>query len=76
MSSHGSLRYRTAGIEKPAGRHRREPVSGTARRKIIPALVVAGVGAATAAATAHGIAVPVHGADSLSVHISNTPWMY
>lgn len=77
MSSHGSLGHQTAGSGKAAGRHRREAASGTARRKIIPALVVAGVGAATAAATAHGIAIPAHvSADSLSVHISNTPWMY
>src|ERR1700689_5639853 len=58
MSSHGSLRHRTAGTGKPVGRHRREPVSGTARRKIVPALVLAGVGAATVAASAHGNGAP------------------
>lgn len=73
MSSHGSLRYRTARTGKPTGRHRREPVSGTARRKIVPALVLAGVGAATAAASAHGIAVPAHVS---AIHVANTPWMY
>jgi hypothetical protein len=74
MSSHGSLRYRTARTGKPVGRHRREPASGTARRKIIPALVVAGVGAAAAAASAHGIVTPAAHADGIS--ISNLPWMY
>lgn len=77
MSSHESLRYRAG---KPVGRHRREPVPGAARRKIVPAIVLAGFGAATAAASAHGIAVPAHVAtheiaDSMSVTISNRPWM-
>jgi hypothetical protein len=74
MSSHPSLRYRTARTGKPVGRHRREPASGTARRKIVPALVVAGVGAATVAASAHGIPAPAAHVDAL--HISNIPWMY
>lgn len=78
MSSHGSLQHRAG---KPVGRHRREPAPGTARRKIVPALVLAGFGAATAAASAHGIAVPAHVsthalADSMSITISNRPWMY
>jgi hypothetical protein len=73
MSSHESLRHRTAGTRKPVGRHRREPVSGTARRKVVPALVLAGVGAATAAASAHGIAVPAH---LSAIHIANAPWVY
>lgn len=78
MTSHGSLRYWAV---KPVGRHRCEPVPGTARRKIVPALVLVGFGAATAAASAHGIAVPAHVsthalADSMSVTISNRPWMY
>jgi hypothetical protein len=74
MSSHGSLRYRTTRTGKPMGRHRREPVSGTARRKIVPALVLAGVGVATAAASAHGIGAPTAHADA--IHIANFPWMY
>jgi len=74
MSSHGSLRHRAAGTGKPVGRHRREPVSGTARRKIVPALVLAGVGAATVAASAHGIAAPVAHVDA--IHVANVPWVY
>jgi len=74
MSSHGSLRQRTARTGKPVGRHRREPVSGTARRKIVPTLVLVGVGAATAAATAHGIGAPVAHLDAFRV--SNGAWMY
>ena len=73
MSSHGSLRYRTAGTGKPVGRHRREPASGTARRKVVPALVLVGMGAATAAASAHGIAVPAHVS---AIHVANAPWVY
>lgn len=73
MSSHGTLRRSTVGLGKPVGRHRREPAPGTARRKIVPVLVLAGFGAATAAASAHGIAAPTHAA---SVAISNTQWMY
>jgi hypothetical protein len=82
MSSHGSLQHRTALGGRPVGRHRREPDPGTARRKIVPALVLAGFGAATAAASAHGIVVPAahvsaHAvADSLSVTVTNRPWMY
>ncbi len=74
MSSHGSLRHRTAGAGKPVGRHRREPVSGTARRKIVPALVMVGVGAATVAASAHGIGAPIAHVDGL--HVTNVPWIY
>jgi len=74
MSSHESLRRRTAGTGKPVGRHRREPVSGTARRKIVPALVLAGVGAATVAASAHGIGAPVAHMDA--IHVANVPWIY
>jgi len=74
MSSHGSSRYRTARTGKPVGRHRREPVSGTARRKIVPTLVLVGVGAATAAASAHGIGAPAAHADVID--ISNLPWMF
>jgi hypothetical protein len=74
MSSHGSLRHRTSQTGKPVGRHRREPVSGTARRKIVPTLVLVGVGAAAAAASAHGIAAPATHADAISV--ANLPWMY
>lgn len=73
MSSHGSLRHRTAGTGKPVGRHRREPISGAARRKAVPVLVLAGVGAATAAASAHGIAVPAH---ISAIHVANAPWVY
>ena len=73
MSSHGSSRSRIAGTGKPAGRHRREPVPGTVRRKVVPVLVLAGVGAATVAASAHGIAVPAHVS---AIHVANTPWIY
>ena len=73
MSSHESLRHRTAGPRKPVGRHRREPAPGTARRKVVPALVLAGVGAATVAASARGIAVPAHVS---AIHVANVPWVY
>lgn len=85
MNSHGSLAHRTERGRRPAGRHRREPspvtAGGRPTRKILPALVLAGLGAATAAASAHGIAVPAHVgahqlADSVSVAISNRPWIY
>jgi hypothetical protein len=74
MSSHGSLRHRTMRPGKPVGRHRRESVSGTARRRIVPTLVMVGVGAAAAAASAHGIGAPAAHADA--IHVANLPWMY
>jgi hypothetical protein len=74
MSSHESLRQRTARAGKPVGRHRRETVSATARRRIVPTLVLVGVGAAAAAASAHGISAPGVHADA--IHVANLPWMY
>jgi hypothetical protein len=79
MSSHGSLQYRTTRGGKPVGRHRREPEPGTARRKIVPALVLAGFGAASAAASAHGFVVPAAHETThalASVTTSNGRWMF
>jgi hypothetical protein len=84
MKSHRSLRYMIVWTGRSPGRHRREPQPGVARTQatrgiVVPALVLASLGAAAGIAAGQSAGNQVHATAhpaAQSQVSSNHPWIY
>jgi hypothetical protein len=85
MKSHRSLRYTIMWTARPPGRHRREPAPGVARTQatrgiVVPALVLASLGAAAGVVAGQSAGGNVHATahqSAMSVAPTlNTVWTY
>lgn len=85
METHRSLRYMIMWTSRPHGKHRREPAPGVARTQatrgiIVPALVIASLGGATAAIAGHSAGdhaqSNAHHATEALTPSPNRPWIY
>jgi hypothetical protein len=85
MKSHVSLRHMIMWSGRSPGKHRREPRPGVARTQatrgiVVPALVVASLGAAAGVAAAQSagdhVSAGTHPSEATIVANAGRPWIY